>query len=143
MSFAWRQLQRASRLDRLDWLLLAKATVALARARLLLARQSFPEALRFGAVPVDLSAVESEGGKIIWAVRSAARRVPFRAMCIEQGIAAQRLLRHAGIDARLHYGARPGSGSEPLMAHVWVSVNGKILIGGDEAANFAEIGAFP
>ena len=143
MSFASGQLKRASRLDRRKWLLLVRASLALAGARLLLSRRSFPEALRFGAVPVGSLTGETDGMMIIWAVRAAARRVPFRAMCIEQGIAAQRLLRHAGIDALLHYGARPGGDGKPLSAHVWVSVKGEILIGGAEADKFAEIGAFP
>jgi hypothetical protein len=62
-------------------------------------------------------------------------------MCIEQGLAAQRMLRSAGAEAVLHYGAQ----HEPakLAAHVWVSVGGTIVIGGEEAADFREIATFP
>lgn len=69
--------------------------------------------------------------------------MPWRTMCIEKGIAAQRLLRRAGLDARLHYGARHATDSGALEAHVWVSVADMIVIGGEEAPNFAEIAIFP
>jgi hypothetical protein len=55
----------------------------------------------------------------------------------------QRLLRRGGVDARLHYGARGNGGAGNLEAHVWVSVGGRILIGGDEAAGFAELAVYP
>ena len=64
-------------------------------------------------------------------------------MCIEQGIAGQRMMRRAGINARLHYGAHPGDGDAKLSAHVWVSVDGDVVLGGEEAVDFAEVAVFP
>lgn len=66
--------------------------------------------------------------------------MPFRALCFEQGLTLQRMLRSRGRDACLHYGISPG---EPLEAHVWVSLDGVIVCGGEEAKRFAEVGRWP
>jgi len=79
----------------------------------------------------------------VWAVEAAARRLPWRTMCIEQGLAAQRMLRRRGIDARLHYGARNDHSAGKLEAHVWVTVDGVAVIGESEAGRFAEIATYP
>jgi len=64
-------------------------------------------------------------------------------MCIEKGLALQRLLRTSGTDARLHYGARHDPVSGRLEAHVWVTVDGRAVIGGEEAVGFAEVASYP
>ena len=79
----------------------------------------------------------------ISAVESAARYMPWRTMCIEKGLAVQRLLRSSGIDARLHYGARHAKGTGELEAHVWVTVAGEAIFGGEEAAGYAEVARYP
>jgi hypothetical protein len=53
------------------------------------------------------------------------------------------MLRKRGIDARLHYGARTVPHSGELEAHVWVTVGREAVIGGAEAANFAEVAGYP
>lgn len=79
----------------------------------------------------------------VWAVEAIARRLPWRTVCIQKGLAVQRLLRSSGVDAILHYGARRAPDSGELEAHVWVTVAGEAVIGGEEAVGFAEIAAFP
>jgi hypothetical protein len=64
-------------------------------------------------------------------------------LCIEQGLAAQRMLRRGGRDALLHYGARQNPASGRLEAHVWVSVDERTVIGGEEAPGFAAVAAYP
>jgi hypothetical protein len=64
-------------------------------------------------------------------------------MCSEKGLAAQRRLRRGGIDARLHYGARHDPASGKLEAHVWVTVDGLSVVGGEEAKDFAELESYP
>ena len=143
MSIARRSLARVSRLDRREWRLLLQAIGGLAGANLLLVGRSFQDAVKFGAVPLGSRRTGADAEAIVWAVRAASRRVPFRAKCIEQGIVAQRMMRRAGIDARLHYGARTGPDAKPLSAHVWVTVGGQAVIGGEEAAAFAELSSYP
>lgn len=135
--------RRASKaaLTRRYWRLLTAASMTLAMARLSLAIGPFRRAIHFGSVPLGGRSY-AKADEIIWAITAIAKRVPFRAKCIEQGLAAQRLLRQSGIDARLHYGARQ-DGEGKLTAHVWVTIDRKIVLGGREAPGFTEIAAYP
>jgi hypothetical protein len=75
-----------------------------------------------------VSVSPGEIARVRWAVVAAARRVPWRAVCFHQGIAAQRMLCRRGIVADLHYGvARTGDG---LIGHVWVTAGAVIVVGG-------------
>jgi hypothetical protein len=129
----WRLPARRRRL-----LLQATATLALASGALSLL--PFKRAIRLGSVP--LRRVRGDTAEeVISAVETAARRLPWRNVCIHKGIAAQRMLRRRGLDATLHYGI--GNGGNALAAHVWVSLDGVPVIGGEEARAFACVGAFP
>ena len=77
----------------------------------------------------------------VWAIEVSSRRLPWRTACIEKGLATQRLLRTAGVNAILHYGARH-QGSR-LEAHVWVTVKDMSVIGGPEDIAFAKMAEFP
>lgn len=143
------QADRRNRIGRsghlLRWrLLILEAVAALAFASAAVALMPFRRAIRTGSLPLSpvpvgrrVSPVEAAA-----AVRRAAAIVPWRAVCIEQGLALQRLLRKRGVDALLHYGVALTEGDE-LKAHVWVDVEGATVIGGDEAANFARVASFP
>jgi hypothetical protein len=50
------------------------------------------------------------------------------------------MLRRRGFDARLHYGIANAGG---LKAHVWVSVDGKIVIGGGPAPDYKCVAVYP
>jgi transglutaminase superfamily protein len=133
-------LVRVSRLSGERKRLLLQATLLLGLASAAVALLPFRRAIRFGSVPLARRRPQSVEG-IVWAVKAAARRMPWRNACIEQGLAAQRMLRRGGNDAVLHYGARHAK-SGKLEAHVWVSIAGEAVIGGEEAAGFAEISTF-
>ena len=72
-------------------------------------------------------------------VRAWCRRVPWRAKCFESAIALRAMLRRRGIAATLHYGMTK---DEDLRAHVWLSVAGEVVIGG-EVPGFKEVATFP
>jgi hypothetical protein len=132
----FRQLSRGKRR------LLLRGTFILSAASAAVALLPFRKAVRFGSVPLGpRSAVSIE--EIVWAVETAARRLPWRTMCIEKGLTAQRMLRWSGIEAVLHYGARHHPDSRKLEAHVWVTVDDQNVIGGEEAPNFAPIATYP
>lgn len=77
---------------------------------------------------------------VAWAVRVVARRARFRAVCIEQGVAAQAMLRRRGVAATLHYGvAKDGDG---LSAHVWVRAGMCDVVGCEEARGFRLLASF-
>ena len=121
--------------------LLLRSTGLLACASAAVALLPFRVAIRFGCVPLGRDPVSP--ADCLWAVEAAARRLPWRTMCIEKGIVVQRMLRAAGIDAVLHYGARHHPDSHKLEAHVWVMVADCAVIGGVEAKDFAEIASYP
>lgn len=135
-------LARLHRLGAKRRALLIRAMVALTGASAAVALLPFRRAIRFGTVERRPAAGELDAGDCVWAVETAARYLPWRTMCIEQGLAAQRLLRSAGADARLHYGARHHPETGKLEAHVWVSLGGATVIGGEQAVNFAEVATY-
>jgi hypothetical protein len=75
------------------------------------------------------------------AVGRAARRLPLRLVCLQQGLAVQWMLRRRGHPALLHYGVR--SDDQGISAHAWVSLSGRILIGEAEAGTYACVATFP
>jgi hypothetical protein len=80
--------------------------------------------------------------RIRWAVITGAARVPWRALCFQQGLAAQLMLRRRGIASVLYYGAAQDDRSG-LHAHVWVRDEDIDVIGGEIAYRFAILAAFP
>lgn len=129
----WRLPARRQRL-----LIEAAASLALASAGLALL--PFKRAIRLGSTSLGKSSTDT-ASEVVSAVEAAARRLPWRNVCIHKGIAAQRMLRRRGFDATLHYGI--GNEGDTLAAHVWVSLDGVPVIGGEEARSFAPVGAFP
>lgn len=129
----------------LRWrLLVVEAVAALIFASAVLALMPFRRAIRTGCLPLPSIAPEERVSAVeaAAAVRRAARLVPWRAVCIDQGLALQRLLRKRGVDALLHYGVALAEDAE-LKAHVWVDVEGATVIGGEEAAKYARVASFP
>lgn len=132
---------RLRRLDPQRRTLLVRAAITLTAASAAVAFFPFRRAVRFGSVPLGEGHILVED--CVWAVEAAARRLPWRAVCIEQSLAAQRMLRRAGIDVRLHYGACQDAETEKLHAHVWLSVGTKTILGGADAPDHTEIATYP
>ncbi len=66
-------------------------------------------------------------GRIVWAIKTAARYVP-ACTCLVQALVAERVLTRLGHDAKMHIGvAKDATGS--LEAHAWVEGNQGVLIG--------------
>ncbi len=126
------------------YLLLAEALASLALASVLIALFSFRRIAAFSArgrknAPVASSATAREIG---WAVAAWGRRVPWRAMCFQQGLAAQLMLRHRSRAATLFYGARHDDAGK-LVAHVWVRSGDVDVIGCEGADAYGLLAAFP
>jgi hypothetical protein len=131
------------RLSRDHQRLCVHAATILTLASAAVALLPFRRAIGFGGVPLGDRPKSLGAEDCVWAVEAAARRLPWRTMCIEKGLAVQRLLRRSGVDASLHYGVRHRPNGGALEAHVWVTVDDRIVIGGEEAANFAEVASYP
>lgn len=88
-----------------------------------------------------LPATADTARAIGWAVTAAASVMPFKAVCMQQAVAAHRMLARRRIPAVLHYGA----GRDPqgaLVAHAWLDAAGVHVTGYPVAPTIAEIGAF-
>lgn len=134
------------RFVRLGWRnqrLLVEAGTALIAASAMVRLLPFRRAIRSGSIQLGRRGRDpTELRALCWSVERVAGTLPWRPLCFEQGLAAQAMLRRRGLDALLHYGmGKPGSGE--LAAHVWVSVDGKVVMGGESAEEFAEVASFP
>ena len=74
-------------------------------------------------------------------VEIARTKVPWRAKCFESALCLRAMLRRRGIPSTLHYGIGAKE-SGALNAHVWLSAGGEVLIGGENAADFACVATF-
>ena len=131
---------RPTRLDARRLLIVAEAVAALALAALAIRWLPFERAVRSGSLALGKRRkVNVE--LLAWGVRAAARRLPWRSVCFQQGLALQAMLRRRGVDARLHYGVGQPDGE--LGAHVWVRVGETVAIGGEQAGRFAAVAVYP
>lgn len=115
-------------------LTLASLAIALLPFRRVAAAASAPALGRARTDPESVRRARS-------AVTGWSRRVPWRTVCFQKGLAVHWMLRRRGIPSVLLYGVRrEGDG---LAAHVWVDVAGETVIGGEEAPAFACLARFP
>lgn len=135
-------LARLGRLSPSDIALLAEAVVELAVSAAAIRLLSFQRVGRIASPPLGRARPAAKPPRIAWAVRAAARRVPWRTVCFQQGLATQIMLRRRGVDATLWFGASPKAATG-LAAHVWVTADGRDVIGGEEAVGFAVLARFP
>lgn len=121
--------------------LLVEAGWNLALARAAVRWRPFRDAIGFGAIALGPRR-DIDSGAVVAAVEAVAARVPWRSVCFDQGLAVQRALRRRGRNARLHYGLSP-PGEGPLEAHVWIVLEGQIIIGGEQADGHQPVAVFP
>ncbi|MEA3030101.1 MAG: hypothetical protein QOG13_1426 [Sphingomonadales bacterium] len=139
------RLPRLHRLSARDWLLAGEALAELVRASLAVALLPFRRvAAAASAAPVrpNRRPADDLPRRVRWAVEAWGRRVPWRAVCFQRGLAAHRMLRRRGYKSILHYGVAQQE-TKGLSAHVWVSLDGRPVIGGEEAPNFTCLARFP
>jgi hypothetical protein len=130
-----------------DWALLIEATASLAAASIAIKRLPFNRLMQeAGRLPHSRlrqrQGRDGDRARVAWAIEAAAKRVPWRTVCLHKGIAAQALLRRRRLPGTLYYGIKP-SGVEGLSAHVWVTSAGFPIVGNETAHLFACVAAFP
>lgn len=74
------------------------------------------------------------------AILAWARRLPWRTLCFEQGVAAHLMLRRRKLVSTLHYGAATIDGE--LKAHVWVTSGETPLVGCEDRDDFRLLARF-
>lgn len=124
------------------WGTIAEASLLLAAVSLATRLLPFRRYIGFGArhVAIRRPLRRPETARIVDAL---GRRLPFRAVCLQQGIALQWMLRRRGVDAILHYGVLLPKGGGEILAHVWVSVDNQVLLGAPQHRNYAEVARYP
>lgn len=141
--WAW----RFWRLSGPDRLLVIEATLALTAASLAILILPFRVVARLAAYPLR----QPEMGGLAradavrrtrWAIVACTRRLPWRVVCFQQGLAAQWILRRRGVPSVLYYGAAPDT-EAGLAAHVWVRDGDIDVVGGEVASRFAVLAMFP
>jgi hypothetical protein len=117
------------------WLDVARATAELALARWRLGRRSaralIELAQRQGRPPRPAPpGAAGLAGRVAFVIPRVAARVPWRADCFVQALAAQSWLARSGVPSDLYIGVRrdraPG-----LEAHAWLRHGDRIVTGGD------------
>ena len=134
--------------------LLIEAALWLAASRIALLAVPFPAlARRLGVfvAPSDERVMLARRGcseddvrlaeEIGWATVSAARHVPFKAVCLPQAMAARIMLRRRGVASVLHFGAAKGR-EKTIDAHAWLDAAGVEVTGYPVASQFSEIACF-
>lgn len=77
------------------------------------------------------------------AVTRAAAAAPFRAVCLQQAVAASLMLRRRGLSSVIHFGVATGGGPEKSMeAHAWLDAAGAEVTGYPISPRFTEIACF-
>ncbi len=121
--------------------LLAEAGLAVLRASIAIRLRPFATVARNAiarqsAAEPDPATISS----VVRAVEAWARRVPWRALCMEQGIAAATMIARRGFPVDLAYGA--AMINRELKAHVWVRSGEIDVIGCENASDFALLSQF-
>jgi hypothetical protein len=142
-------LRRLTRLRLPEALLLGEALVVLAGASAAIRVLPFSRVTHLASTrgrPSPPGAVEPESpeaARVVRAVQAWSRRVPWKTVCFQIGLAAHLMLRRRGLATILHYGVGRGGEEEDLAAHVWVTLGEKVLVGEFESAQFARVASFP
>ena len=135
------------RLPRRDRLLLLEATLWMAVAGFGIVVLPFRHLGLLAARPIRRPEPKHQARvltvrRIRWAIVTASRRLPWDALCFQQGLAAQLMLRRRAVPSVLYYGAAQDELSG-LITHVWVRDGDVDVIGGEIAHRFAVLAMFP
>lgn len=122
------RLTRLARIPRARRALLLRSLVEVVRVRIMLTAVGYKNIPQIA--PAHLAAAKHAPNEIASAVARVARFVP-GATCLTQAVAARKILARNGHASIIRVGVKPDK-SRRFMAHAWVLVGNKIVLGGDE-----------
>lgn len=125
------------------WGTIMEAGAALAVASLATRLLPFNCTIRLGTCSVGARDAKVDGPSVSRIVDALADRLPLAAVCLQRGLALQWLLHRRGVNAVLHYGVQLCEPEPGLSAHVWVSVDGQVLMGAPQHQAFTEVACYP
>ena len=135
---AWRD--RLLVLEALLWLAVAALIIAVLPFRYIERIASMSSLQKNELIQIDEK--QRKAKRIRRAVITCARWVPWRAMCFQQGLAAQFMLRWRGFHPVLFYGVALDDHGE-LSAHVWVRAGNVEVVGCELASHYAVLTTVP
>lgn len=148
-----RILRRALALPAADRRLALEALLFLAISRVTLAMLPFRAAMRglglrhareevgAGGTMPDRCPSADDVKAIGLALARASAVAPFRAVCLQQAVAAALMLRRRGRPAEVHFGlAKDESGR--LIAHAWSRCRGTLVTGGRQMPDYTPVSHF-
>jgi Transglutaminase-like superfamily len=140
-----RMFRKLGLLPAMDWaerLRLVEAAFFLALARLAILVMPFRRIVPWLERSPDSPHHDAEAiADVRQAVESAARNVPWNAVCLPQAMACKAMLARRGQGSALHIGAARGTRDE-LMAHAWLVAGGEIVIGEDGSNDMTPLARF-
>lgn len=104
-----------------------RAAIELAIARVWL--KEMPDGAAVGLKGLS-SAEEGLVERVAYAIPRVAARVPWRADCLVQAMAARRWLASRGIGSTIHFGVPKGK-QPAFEAHAWLTVGERVVTGGN------------
>jgi hypothetical protein len=131
-----------------EWLLAVEAFVLLAFFRMCLAL--VPVHKIIGAITHErVGTGAGEAGeaterelaaalRVRWAVEAVVRHSPVAFVCFPQTLAGYVMLRRRGVASTMVYGVARSVEGE-LIAHTWLMVGDRAVVGGEAAGGFAEV----
>lgn len=135
----WSRLHTFAKMRRDQRALVIEAMAMLAVARIWLFLSPFRHIARTLGTPTSADGPQreldrpgdvTEARNVRWAIAFASSRVPFRAVCLQQAVAAKLMLRRRAIPATVRFGlasdVAPGG---PPRAHAWVNA-GRVKVAG-------------
>jgi hypothetical protein len=140
--------EKFQRLSWRDRALILETFVSVSLASAALALLSFRRVALLASRPPSSAPLSSEGTehfveRLRWAISAVSTRIPWRAVCFQQGLAAHFMLRRRGIASVMYYGAAQSPEAGKLAAHVWVRAGTLDVIGCEEASSYALLTTFP
>lgn len=136
------RLHKLLHLSRTKRRLLLEAALQVAAIRFGLAVLPFQQLRRLivkvtGVNSQPRAAQQTAPDDIVWAIRVAARYIPY-ATCLTQAWAAQVLLERYGYTACLRIGVAKAEAGR-LAAHAWLEREGQVMIGGGQLEHYTPL----
>jgi len=83
-------------------------------------------------------AAEEIARRVRWAVEAIARHSPIALVCFPQTLAGYTMLRRRGVRSTMVYGVAHSAAGK-LMAHTWLVVGDRVVLGGEDSAQFTPV----
>ena len=125
-----------------DRLLVCEAALMLAISRLIIFTVPFGfMAPWFSRAPETSACDEALLLRVRQAVTTAARNVPWNAVCLPQAMAAKAMLARRGCGSSFHFGAGKDAQGK-FIAHAWLVAGGTVVVGAAGIAGMTPLARF-